>query len=305
MIAAFFIDPLMSLNRAKDTSLLLMQEARIRGYTVLAFEGRDLYVSNALRVSGQIVEVSIDKEEARITVSDYVDIDFNEVSLCFIRKDPPVDENYITVLQLLSIAEDQGNTVFVNPPSALLKANEKIYGLRLIQDFPQMILSMNHDHLMRFRKDSDSRVVVKPLNEAGSRGVSLVDPSDSAFTLPENQFLIAQKYLTAVSSGDRRVFLIQGEIRGAISRTPPEGEFRCALGFGASLSIPTLSPSEIEICERLGTHLKKDGILFAGIDLIDSKLIEVNVTSPTLVRQFNQMSNRTLEKEIFDAIQTR
>jgi glutathione synthase len=303
MIAAFWVDPLSSLNLAKDTSLLLMQEAKLRGYTVLAFETRDLYVNGALRVSGQVVDVTVEAENASISVLGALDVNFDEIKLCLIRKDPPVDENYIAVLQLLSIAEDRGRTIFVNPPSALLKANEKIYGLRLIQDFPEMVLSMNHDHLKKFRQSSEASVVLKPLNEAGSRGVSLLKPEDTDTSLPQNQFLIAQKFMPAVSQGDRRVFLIHGQIVGAISRTPPQGEFRCALSFGASLSIPTLSTSEINLCQRLGQYLKKDGLLFAGIDLIDSKLIEVNVTSPTLVRQFNAMSNRSLEKEIFDAIQ--
>jgi glutathione synthase len=303
----FLVDPIAKLNLSTDTSLGLMQEGCYRGYQVYYATMEDLYIRKEVMVRASQVKVDLNK------VPHYEEILIKELPVsyfdtCFIRVDPPVDEAYAGMLQVLSVAEDlDGSPRFVNPPAAVLKASEKIYGLR--HDFgPDTIVCKDLKLAEQFLEEKGGKAVLKPSNNCQSRGVLLLNQDDPNWrtliemTLEQDQYILLQEFLPSVSSGDKRVFFIDGEVSGVISRVPQGSEFRCALGLGASLRVPELTPSELKMCECLGKTFLKDGLFFVGIDLIDGKLIEVNVTSPTLVRQLDTMTSRNMEGEIYDRL---
>tara|TARA_Y100000589_G_scaffold297890_1_gene305983 strand:+ start:904 stop:1845 length:942 start_codon:yes stop_codon:yes gene_type:complete len=309
MKVGFVVDPLQTLHKTKDTSMLLMQYACVSKFEVYCFDSYDLYHCTEVRARAKRVEINL-SNDPQFNVLYFEDIAVNDLDLCFIRKDPPVDEHYVTMLQLLSIVEDLPNSPFwVNSPQALLRANEKLYGLRLSHLFPPSCIGCSPKQILDFQSQLDATLVVKPVNEFSSRGIYILqshDPNRSAIlqqmTAAGRDYVIAQKYLEKVVLGDKRVFFVDGEIQGVISRIPREGEFRCALGLGARVELRELSEQEQVICDELTELFKSDGMFFVGIDIIDGYLIEVNVTSPTVVRQYCELSGNALDAKIYEKI---
>lgn len=304
MLAGFWIDPLSTLKPDKDTSLLFMQEAGHREMEIFCFETSGIHFEGKLRARGHTISVNLDQEPVYRILEEKT-LDFADLDLCFIRKDPPVDLSYFAVLQLMAVEEAEGRTFFINSPRSLLVANEKLYTLGQPEDLPPTFVGSSKKLSEGFSRTGTPQKVVKPLNDAGSRGVTREDEASLPSRLEkaeEEGFFLMQDFMPEVQKGDRRVFLLEDRIVGVISRVPQEGEFRCALGLGAELHIPELTDRQKEVCQRLLQRMQRDGILFAGADLIQDRLIEVNVTSPTLIRQFNQMGGYRLEKDIFDVI---
>lgn len=309
MKVGFVVDPLHSLNRFKDTSMLLMQHACQKNYEVWCFDSDDIYHETEVRARMRQVRVNL-ADESQFSILSEQDFPLRDLDICFIRKDPPVDEHYVSMLQLLSIVEDlPGGPFWVNSPSALLKANEKLYGLRFANFFPPSLISCSSKQIIRFQEELGASVVIKPLNEFSSRGIYVVHENDinrdailKQGTKNDCNYVIAQKFLESVIHGDKRVFFIDGEVRGAISRIPREGEFRCALGLGASVQLCQLSEPEMKMCEQLASTFQSDGMFFVGIDIIAGHLIEVNVTSPTVVRQYCELSGHPMDAWIYEKI---
>ena len=309
MKIGFVVDPLQSLHKTKDTSMLLMQYASKRGFEVYCFDSCDLYHKGEIRAVAKKVQVDLSKDP-QFEVLDSEDFAINSLDVCFIRKDPPVDEHYVNMLQLLSIAEELPNSPFwVNSPSALLKANEKLYGLRLSHLFPPTCITSSPKQIIDFQSQLGSSLVVKPVNEFSSRGIYILQDQDpnrdtilDQMTSCGDDYVIAQKYLEKVVLGDKRVFFVDGVIEGVISRIPRDGDFRCALGLGAKVELRQLNVKEQELCEELVQLFKRDGMFFVGIDIIDGCLIEVNVTSPTVVRQYCELSGNALDARMYEKI---
>ena len=289
--------------------MLLMQYACGRNFEVYCFDSYDLYHRSEVRTRAQRVEVNL-SEDPQFKVLYSEDMAVSDFDVCFIRKDPPVDEHYINMLQLMSIVEELPNSPFwVNSPGALLRANEKLYGLRLSHLFPPTCISCSPQQILEFQLQLGSPLVLKPVNEFSSRGIyflKIQDPNRDSIleqmTSAGRDYVIAQKYLEKVVLGDKRVFFVDGAVEGVISRIPREGEFRCALGLGARVELRQLNKQEQGICDELVQLFQSDGMFFVGIDIIDGCLIEVNVTSPTVVRQYCELSGDTLDARIYEKI---
>ncbi|MCO4781238.1 MAG: glutathione synthase [Candidatus Cloacimonetes bacterium] len=310
MKIAFLIDPLASLNPKKDTSLSFMDFASRNGHEVYVFTANDLYIETEVRANIQQVTIDLSQEPFyKIVSSENKDISF--LDAIFIRKDPPVNDAYNNMLQILSVLEDQSDVFVINPSVSLLKANEKIYGTRFAKYGPKTRITASYDVALDFIKSQDGKCIIKPVNDCGSSGVYLVDKDDPNLRplleqgLEQDNYVIVQEFLDTVYQGDKRIFFLEGEVVGGIKRIPQDGEFRCAMGLGAKVELATLADEELELAQELSEIFKKDDLFFVGIDLIGSKLIEVNVTSPTGVQQYNKLSNEILEEKIFQKLEER
>jgi glutathione synthase len=309
MKIGFLIDPLENLNLKTDTTLGFLDYGRVLGFETYVFTEEDLFFDGEFRV--RVSEVRVDLEQnPSIQVLQEAELSVLEFDACFIRKDPPFDQQYAELMQMLVPVEAQGSVAFINSPSGILKANEKLYGLCFPKFIPPTLVSCSSEEILNFQRKLKTTLVLKPIHEFGSRGIFLLkeeDPNRDAIlqtlTQRSKRHIIAQEFLQNVVHGDKRVFFLDGEVSGVISRIPQDGEYRCAVGLGAKVSLPDLSPSELDICETLGPVLRGDGLFFAGVDLIDGKLIEINVTSPTLVRQWNRLTGQRMEEAIYAKIQ--
>lgn len=309
MKVGFVVDPLGSLHKTKDTSMLLMQYASQQGYEVWCCDSDKLYFDSEVCALMQKVIVDL-SGEPQFEVVSQCNLSIKDLDICFIRKDPPVDEHYISMLQLLSIVEDlPGSPFWINSPRALLMANEKLYGLRFAEYFPPTVISCSSHQIIKFQEELRSTLVIKPLNEYSSRGIFVVSETDinrdcifKQGTKNDTDYVIAQKFLERVTQGDKRVFFIDGEVKGVVSRIPRTGEYRCALGLGASVELSLLTTKEKQICLELAETFRSDGMFFVGIDIIDGHLIEVNVTSPTVVRQYCELSGDPMDTWIYEKI---
>jgi len=309
MKIGFLADPLDQLNLERDTTLGLLDYARVLGFPSYVFTQEGLFFDREYWVRASRVEVDLSKA-APVEVLEETEIAVSELDACFIRKDPPFDQQYAELMEMLVTVEDLGSVFFVNSPSGILKANEKLYALRFPEFIPATLVSCSPEEVLSFQQRLGITLVLKPIHEFGSRGIFLLkegDPNRDAIlqtlTQRSKRHIIAQEYLENVILGDKRVFFLDGEVSGVISRIPQNGEFRCAVGLGSKLSLPELSPTEMEIAETLGPVLRQDGLCFVGVDLIDAKLIEINVTSPTLVRQWNSLMDERMEAAIYAKIQ--
>ncbi|PCJ17920.1 MAG: glutathione synthase [Candidatus Cloacimonadota bacterium] len=307
MKIAFLIDPIESLNPKKDTSLSFMDYATKQNDEVYIFTASDLYVDDKVRANVQTVKVDLNKTPCYKILESKI-LDLSELDSIFIRKDPPVNEAYNNMLQILSVLEDSSDVCIINSPASLLKANEKIYGTRFAEFSPKTIITASFDKALDFVQSHSGKCVIKPVNDCGSAGIYLVDKEDLNLRplikqgLENDNYIIVQEFLKKVYEGDKRVFFLEGEVIGGISRIPQKGEFRCAMDLGASVELTYLNDKEQKIAIELGKAFKEDNLFFVGIDLIDSKLIEVNVTSPTGVQQYNKMTNEILEEKIFQKL---
>jgi|SaaInl4_135m_RNA_FD_contig_51_1643405_length_3834_multi_6_in_0_out_0_3 glutathione synthase len=312
MKIGFLIDPIHRLKEETDTSLGWMDFARKKGWQVYTFTSEDLFFSNGIRARLHSTSVFLREDGVEIQTFGFEEVLLEELDICFLRKDPPFDDHYVQILQLLSSLEDEGKVLFVNSPAGVLKASEKLYTLTLPQYIPRTLISSDQERIEEFIKELNGPVILKPVNLYGSKGIEKHMPGCSHLSEKirisssnGEQFIIVQEFLEEVVKGDKRVFLINGKVAGAITRIPQEGEFRCAVGLGARVALCDLSPKELLICEDLAPMLRRDGLIFVGIDLIQECLIEINVTSPTVVRQWNSLTGERMEKGMYEFLEKR
>jgi glutathione synthase len=219
-------------------------------------------------------------------------LDVSELDCVFIRKDPPFDSPYAYATQLLELI--RGDTLVVNDPRGLREANEKLYALHFAEWMPETIVTSERQAILDFVRAVGGRAIIKPLDGAGGFGVLGLKSGDGnekaiidLLTEEGSQLAEVQRFLPDVSTGDKRVILLDGEPLGAILRVPPEGDHRANIHIGGSVVETTLTKQERELVEAIGPKLREDGLFFVGLDLIGGKLTEVNVTSPTGIRELS------------------
>ncbi len=308
----FILDPFETpsgrYNFEKDTSHLLMLELQRRGHTVCYSDPRDLMATEGcLSVKTRRVEI-LDKapyfffEEGR-----YLELD--RFQLIWVRKDPPVDAAYLYMTQLLSLVS--ARVPVLNAPRALRDWNEKLTSLRFPRWMPPTLVSSDKHEISRFLEER-GRAVLKPLSGFAGLGVRLlslerkdeaheeIDAATRIGTLP----VIIQAYLDKVRLGEKRIFLVEGRPLGALLKIPREG-FLANPDQGARVVSTSLTAREKKICADLSPFLRKEGVFFAGIDLIDGALTDINVTSPGLVWEWNEAENKRHERTIVDRVEKR
>jgi len=292
----FVIDPLERINPAKDSTSALMQAAQRAGLAVWVATPADLSARLGEGDAGHtcwVMAVPV-TADPWYSAGEPQLLPLTQFGAVWMRKDPPVDEAYLYATHLLELAERQGVWV-VNRPAALRAWNEKLSSLRWSALMAPTLVASRVDALAAFAADQ-GEVVLKPLGGRAGQGVvfaaagtpglrALLELVTDQETLP----VMAQAFLPGVAAGDKRILLVDGEPLGAVNRVPSGGEFRSNLAVGGQPQATALNEAERAICAALAPALRAEGLFFVGIDVIDGRLSEINVTSPTGIREVERL----------------
>jgi len=289
------IDPLESLHPEKDSSLVLMLEAQHRGHIIYTFQQQDLFVRDG-EVFAHMKKIQVkDAKKKWFTVEKSLTQNLNKLDIVLMRKDPPVDMQYIYTTHLLELAERQGVKI-INKPQALRDVNEKLFVTWFPQCCVPTLVSSSAVQLTDFLYQHKD-IILKPLNGMGGVNIFRVredDPNVNVIieVVTENTKTraMAQRYIPEVKqTGDKRIILFHGKpLPYVISRIARKGETRANLAAGGSCVKAEFTERDRWICKQVGTVLKEKGLLFVGLDVIGDFLTEINVTSPTCLKQIDQ-----------------
>ena len=300
----FVLDPIAQINPLKDSSAALMQAAQRAGDEVWACTPADL-IARGDEPLAMALPVTPDPW---ITAGACERLRLNGFDVIWMRKDPPVDEAYLYATHLLEVAERAGVRVF-NRPSALRAWNEKLGALRFSRWMAPTLVAARVHELEDFAKEQ-GEVVLKPLGGRAGLGVIRVAASSPGLkallelvTEQERLPVMAQRFLPAVENGDKRILLVDGEPLGAVNRRPTSGDFRSNLAVGGQAEATALSEREHQICAALAPALRAEGLFFVGIDVIDGMLSEINVTSPTGIREVERLMEQPLADQVIERLQ--
>ena len=241
------------------------------------------------------------KRHLKIISKDFLPLDYFDV--LFSRIDPPVNQDYLSYLQILTLQLQKKKPFIVNNPYGILKANEKLYALNFPDIIPPTLVTSNKSEITNFIS-KHKEVVIKPLFNKGGEGVFYLKNKEQRtlkivnHSLRKNHIVLLQKYISSVKLGDKRIILLNGKPLGGIIRIPKKGEFLAHISRGARYKKLKLSKGDLAICQQLKPYLQKDGIYFAGIDLIGKYLIEVNVTCPANLIEAGERNKRPMAEEI-------
>ncbi len=303
------MDPIDRITPKKDSSLAMLLEATRRGADIHYFEQADLkLVHGEARGRSRRLAVS-DAASAWWDFGETSQVALGDLDVILMRKDPPFDMEYVYTTYILDRASEAGALV-VNDPQALRDMNEKAFTAWFADCAPLTVITRSMDELRAFLAE-EGHIVVKPLDGMGGKSVFVVAKGDNNAnvifeTLTDfgRRFAMAQRYIPEISAGDKRILLIDGEpVPYALARIPAPGENRGNLVMGATGKGQPLSARDREICERVGPVLREGGVIFAGIDVIGDYLTEVNVTSPTGIRELDRQFDLNIAGLMFDAIE--
>ena len=293
----FITDPLHDLNPKKDTTILWMQEISAQGGQVFQCEISDLIYSDGLTqaMASEIPDTLSQPQTAN--ASDGL-IPLNEFNYVFMRKDPPVDENYMNALHLLSQAKHEGAKV-MNDPDALKIFNEKVFALRFSQWMPDTQVICREDDLLNF-KNKYQTIILKPLDGMGGESIYKFEEITAEhlqifkdLTNNYQTMVMVQNFLPEIYEGDYRILIINGKpFPMTLARIPQGNNFKGNLAAGGKGEARPLNPKQQEVGEAIGDLLLAEGITFAGIDMIGDFLTEINVTSPTGAREILEQTQQ-------------
>ncbi len=305
------MDPIAGIKTYKDSTFAMMLEAQRRGHDLRYMEPGDLYVSDGRAFAAmRSVEVR-DNTTDWFSLGEAVDTPLDELDTLLMRRDPPFNMDYVYQTYALDLAEAAGVLV-VNRPNALRDANEKYF----ITHFPQccvpFVITRESRRIQAF-VEANGRSVVKPLDGMGGESIFQLNPGDAnlrvileAITKHDREQVMAQTYIPEIDRGDKRILVVDGEpVPFALARIPGEGDFRGNLAKGGTGKAVPLSDRDRWICEQVAPELKRRGILFAGLDVIGDWLTEINVTSPTCIRELDAAHGLNIAGHLFDAIEAR
>lgn len=305
------MDPIESINVKKDSSFAMLLEAQARGHRIWYMLLGDLFLDGHVAyASMQELKLSDnpdswfskgERKTARISDLDYV----------LMRKDPPFNMEYIYSTYILEQAESQG-TLVVNKPSALRDANEKLYTAWFPDLTPTTLVSRKHQDYVNFIAQHRD-CILKPLDGMGGASIFRVSQDDpnlnviiETLTQNGNNFAMAQQFIPEISLGDKRILIVDGEpVPYALARIPQGGETRGNLAAGGKAQGQPLDETDEKIARQIGPKLKQAGIIFAGIDVIGKYLTEINVTSPTCIRELDREFGINISGQLLDAIENK
>lgn len=309
LTVAVQMDPITRIRIAGDSTFALLLEAQARGHRLLHYTPDRLQMAGA-RVLAMAEPLSVEDVEgnhARLGVASLVDL--ATVDVVLLRQDPPFDLAYVTTTHLLERIHPQ--TLVVNDPRGVRDAPEKLFVMDFPELMPPTLIARDRAAIESFRA-KHGEVVMKPLYGFGGAAVFKVavqDPNFGSlfdlFTTTLREPWVIQKFLPAVAKGDKRIILVDGEAKGAVNRVPSSEDIRANMVRGGAPKETDLTSREHEICATIGPELKRRGLLFAGIDVIDGYLTEINVTSPTGIRAIQRLGGPNLAAAIWDAIEMR
>ena len=304
MRSLFVMDPLPSVDQAGDSTWVLMLESRRRGWSVHWCEPRDLW-SVGDRVFARAHSFEVQDQAPFYRSEGPEELALADCRLVWMRKDPPIDMDYFLCTYLLDLAA-RSSTV-LNAPRALQLANEKIFALHFPELCPETVVCSDPARV-RAEVERMERAVIKPWDGCGGRGVVITRAGDpnlgvlaELLTDDGQRAALVQRYLPAISAGDKRIILVDGEPLGWLNRVPGPADHRGNMHVGAQALPCELDDRDRAICDAIGPSLKENGMVFVGIDVIGGLLTEINVTSPTGIQEANRFLGTTLERDIVDA----
>jgi len=309
MKIAFQMDPIAHVDIDADSSFRLAEEAQARGHSLFYYAPDHLaYQDGRITARGHDLEVSRTRGD-HAKLGPLREVDLADFDVVWLRQDPPFDMHYITSTHLLDRLK--GHALVVNDPFWVRNFPEKL----LVLDFPQLTppTTIARDlQTIRDFKAKHNDIILKPLYGNGGAGVFRLGPDDrnlaslhELFTAVSREPLIVQKFLPAVSAGDKRVILVDGAPVGAINRVPAAGETRSNMHVGGRPEKIGLTERDLEICAAIGPLLKERGQVFVGIDVIGTYLTEINVTSPTGIQELERFDGINVAEKIWEAIEAR
>ena len=309
LAVAVQMDPIQSIDITGDSTFALMLEAQRRGHALFHYHVKSLALRNGtLSARGETVTVR-DEKGNHFTLGSQERLDLSSQDVVLMRQDPPFDMGYITATHLLETIHPQ--TLVVNDPKEVRNAPEKLYVLGFRDFMPDTLITQDAAEIDAFRREHGD-IILKPLYGNGGAGVFRTTKGDQNFFSLLELFAtafkepwIAQRYLPDVRKGDKRIILVDGKVAGAINRVPAEHDIRSNMHVGGVAEPTTLTKREHEICEAIGPDLKKRGLIFTGIDVIGDWMTEINVTSPTGIRQVKRFGGADIAALIWDAIEAK
>lgn len=303
------MDPIEAIDIAGDSTFALMLEAQARGHELFEYHADTLALRDGnLSASGADVKVR-DEAGKHFEKSENRTVQLEDYDAVLMRQDPPFDMNYITYTHMLEAIHPK--TLVVNDPAEVRNAPEKLYVLQYNEFIPPTLISRDPQRLSEFREEYGD-IILKPLYGNGGAGVFRLAHGDENFASLMEMFtqsfrepFIAQQYLSDVKQGDKRIILVDGEPVGAINRVPAAGETRSNMHVGGRPEPTELTDRECEICARIGPDLKRRGLIFVGIDVIGDYMTEINVTSPTGIREVRKFGGADIAALVLDAVEAR
>ena len=303
------MDPISEVKVAKDSSMAMMLEAQKRGYEIYYMEMQDLYLDQGqARANTQKVEV-FDDANHWYELYDQQDIALSELDAILMRKDPPFDTEYIYATYMLERAEVEG-TLIVNKPQSLRDCNEKLFTAWFADLTPRTLVTRSDKQIRAFHQELKD-IIIKPLDGMGGSSIFRIKEDDAnvgviieTLTNYGQQYAMVQEYMPEIIDGDKRILIVNGEpMPYCLARIPAQGETRGNLAAGGRGVARPLSPSDKLIAETIAPELKKRGLYFVGLDVIGDKVTEINVTSPTCIREIEAAYPINISGKLMDAIE--
>jgi glutathione synthase len=311
---AFIVDPIERLDPGHDTSVALMEAAQTHSHgvwitqieTLQVVEGKAWGLLQPIALKPiSLVDGHWEVPQPWYELGEAVRMPLEQMDAVFMRKDPPVSNAYLYATYLLDYV-DASKTLVVNHPNGLRSANEKMFALQFAEAIPKTIVTQDKQTIRSF-VETQGMAVLKPLNGKAGEGILLLQDGDRNLnsmveisTLQGQIPVMVQEYLPQAQEGDKRIILLDGEPIGAVNRVPSGKEFRGNMATGGRVVQSTLTKREQLICTQVAPMLKKYGLIFVGIDVIGGYLTEINVTSPTGIREIDRLDGVSLGDRVME-----
>lgn len=285
------MDPIEKVNVEKDTTFGFMLAAQSRGHELFYCQQEQLFAQPGGQAAARCSGVQVwHREQDFFALGPWSDAPLDTFDTIWMRKDPPVDRDYLHATYLLDHVGPR--TQVLNRPAGLRSANEKLYALHFSQFTPETLVTREPARVRAWLETAPFPLIVKPVDGHGGRGVFLLQRDDrnvpsilETLTDDGRRWIMVQRYLPEAREGDKRILMLDGEPMGAILRVPRSDENRGNIHVGGHVVRTTLTPREREMCRVIGPRLRQDGLTFVGLDVIGDHLTEINVTSPTGIRE--------------------
>jgi glutathione synthase len=305
------MDPISEINIKKDSSFAMLMAAQERGYQLFYMEMADLAMVNGLAMANMRPLTVFNDASKWFELGEATDTPMSELDVILMRKDPPFDTEFIYATYMLERAEEQG-VLIVNKPQSLRDANEKLFTAWFSELTPETIVTRDAKRIRAFHQ-AKGDIILKPLDGMGGTSIFRVKQDDpnlgviiETLTSYGQQYAMAQAFIPEITQGDKRILVVDGEpVPYALARIPMKGETRGNLAAGGSGVAQPLSDSDWAIARAIGPELKKRGLIFVGLDVIGDKLTEINVTSPTCIREIQAAFDVDITGRLMDAIEAR
>jgi glutathione synthase len=314
---AFIIDPIAQLDPTHDSTVAMMEAAQILGHEVYItsiaelsiFQGKAYAHMQPLTLQPvKLLDGHWQSESNWYQIGETVFQALESCQAVFMRKDPPMDVSYLYATYILDLV-DPTKTKVINSPHGIRTANEKMYALQFPSLIPETIVTQSKSVIADFLEEKKA-LIIKPLGGKAGEGILFLQQGDRNFnslieisTKQGREPIMVQEYLPSAKDGDKRIILIEGKPVGAVNRIPTGKEFRGNMAVGGQVAKTEITPQELKICETVAPKLKEDGLIFVGIDVIGGYLTEINVTSPTGIREIDLFEQVNLGQETIKHIE--